>query len=204
ASNKPAAIYLIDEPSTNPALKDGSTGAYVQYRYASYVCTLRQALTAYSLAPKVFTFLAASELTSTIIYEINNQMPSTGCPSSVRSMPDWIGTDNYSWKYVSGVVNDAPNIYATYNTYFPPGSGRPEWILAVPSSQMSVIPGVVSDTDLHDRIQAYWEFLVSYPTAPVKAVMFFRYEGAVMSPVSPTDWAQSRALIKFMSNSLLP
>lgn len=61
AVNRPAAIYPIDEPTIQPALKSLS-GNYVPWSYASFVCTFRDAMAANSINIPIFTVLAISAL----------------------------------------------------------------------------------------------------------------------------------------------
>jgi hypothetical protein len=208
ALNTPAAIYFIDEPSKNKALQD-SAGHYVPWQYASYVCTLRQALAANALSTiKVFTVLATGELPlpgvpddpAYVVKEIRNQMPSSGCPTTVRSTPDWIGIDNYG----QPGYNDINAIHARYNNYFPPGgASMPAWVLVPPA-----YPGLVpvrtgnDDQDLHDVIQVYWDYLFNWPADPIVVMMNFRFSVAVWT--DSTTWPQTEALLRFMGNSLTP
>ena len=96
ATNKPTAIYLIDEPFYEAALK--SNNVYVPYRYSSYICTLNEALSAYNLRIPIFTILAENQYRN-VDYrnEIVNGIPTTGCPATIKSTVDWIGIDNYTW-----------------------------------------------------------------------------------------------------------
>jgi hypothetical protein len=226
-SNRPVAIYFIDEPSIRRALQDASKH-YVKWQYAAYVCTLRQALSAYQLSSiKIFTILNFSALgpdntQNNITNEIRHQMPSAGCPAQVNSRPDWIGIDNYDWK-VTGGATDTSAIYAAYSTYFPPPPPNvtptyPLWVLVPPAAFDAAVTETNSttfnDTELHDRIQAYWDFLWTYPGTPVVAIMTFRFDPKVMTVpvgVNPLDhnnpnnpYWRSRDLLKFMGNTITP
>lgn len=204
AVNRPAAIYFIDEPTIQPALKSLS-GNYVPWSYASFVCTFRDAMAANSINIPIFTVLATSALPGPsrdpdhpdfIVREMRNQMPLGGCQSGRRSMPDAIGIDNYDW------VN-ASTIYDTYNRYFPSGGTSPMWVLVPPGhSQIPEIRGM-SDLDFRNRVQVYWDFMVTYPHAPIAAVMVHRYDNTVMSPGSNAFYAKTRDLLRYIGNRII-
>ena len=127
ATNKPAAIYLIDEPFYEAALN--SNNVYVPYRYSSYICTLNEALSAYNLKIPIFTILAENQYRN-VDYrnEIVNGIPATGCPATIKSTVDWIGIDNYTWTSKQQVLD-------AYN-YLDP-TKKFKWVL-VPASTYDV------------------------------------------------------------------
>lgn len=204
ATNKPKAIYFLDEPSADKALQDN--GQYVKWQYASYVCTLRQALKAHNLNDvPIFTVLIHRDFDKALPSAVNDilyQMPQSGCLGA-KSTPDWVGIDNYNWRHDSS-RDDSTVIHETYKRYF---SANPnlKWVIVPPSTQESLlIPPVENDQDLHDRIQAYWDYLNAYPQDPVIAVMNFRFDKKILAPSSIESFPKSRALLKFMGNTLTP
>ena len=127
ALNKPVAIYFIDEPFFEPALK--SNNVYVPYRYSSYICTLNEAMAAYSLTLPVFTILSDSQYKNTAYKdELTNGIPSTGCPATIKSTLSWIGIDNYNWTTAQEVIN-------AYKSFDP--TNKFKWVL-VPASSYDV------------------------------------------------------------------
>jgi hypothetical protein len=217
----PAAVYFLDEPSLNPALRNNN--AYVAWQYANYVCTLKQALLSYNLRNgsgnliPIFTIIAKSELYGVGNISLDLTTPIQHCVG-INSRPDWVGIDHYDWNYTSQTVNDASAIYSLYTQIFPPNlSGMPKWMLVPLSNsqykslmfcQSSNCPNgqtkVLTDQELYTRIQTYWEFLVKYPSAPVVAVMPWQLSKRVMvSLPNEMQYTNSRALLKFMGNRLL-
>lgn len=190
ASSQPSAIYFIDEPFNNLALK--SDGVYVKYQYSSYVCTLRQAMVAYGLDIPVFTILSYGSAHSLgYVSEIQHQMPSSGCPVAYRSMPDWVGVDNYHWT--------ESDMWAVYNFVAPTSNWEsPKWVLVPPSTSSLGM----NDEQLHDQIQLYWNFLVDHPDAPVVTVMNWRFDRNVT--MNRGVYPLATALLSFMGNSLTP
>lgn len=127
AINKPSVVYLIDEPFYESALKQNNN--YVQFRFASYVCTMNEALTAYGLSIPVMTILSDEQYkNSTYKNEILNGIPSTGCSAGVKSVVDWIGIDNYTW-------TNKQQVLEAYN-YLDP-TKKFKWVL-VPASTYDV------------------------------------------------------------------
>ena len=190
AINKPSAIYFIDEPFDNHALADN--GVYVRYQYSSYVCTLREALHHYGFDVPIYTVLSYNQArTASYVSEIQNQMPSSGCPSGVRSNPDWIGVDNYNW---SGT-----DMWRTYSSLAPQiNPSSPKWILVPPATSELKL----GDQQLHDQIQLYWDFLFQYPSAPVVMIMNWRFDPAVLK--ADGAYPKSRALLSYMANTITP
>ena len=127
ATNKPTAIYFIDEPFYEAALK--SNNVYVTYRYSSYICTLNDAMSAYSLKIPIFTILAENQYRNPDYRsEINNGIPVTGCPATIKSTVDWIGIDNYTWTNKQQVID-------AYNLLDP--TKKFKWVM-VPASSYDV------------------------------------------------------------------
>lgn len=214
SNSKPAAIYFIDEPSIHPAFRN-SSGGYVPWSYASFLCTLRDAMSAKGLEIPIYTILAMGELPANpddpnyITKELRQQMPTNGCSSGRRSMPDWIGIDNYTWRHEAGVQNDSSVIHALYDKYFPNDLVKPKWVLVPPSHTVLYSPPI-TDQQFHDRIQVYWDLLSSYPTAPIVAIMAFRFDKDIMTvppgvdPNNQSDprnkYWRSRSLLKYIGN----
>ncbi|MCX4028855.1 hypothetical protein H0A36_06025 [Endozoicomonas sp. SM1973] len=201
ATNRPKAIYFLDEPSADPALQDN--GVYVKWQYASYVCTLRQALSAYELSDiPIFTILIYRKTVPAVINEIRHQMAQPSC-IGVKSTPDWVGIDNYYWRYDSS-RDDSTTIHETYRRYFSDNSSL-KWVIVPPSTQEpSLNPPVINDQDLHDRIQVYWNYLNNYPQDPIIAIMNFRFDKNILDPSTIDNFPKSRAILKFMGNMLTP
>lgn len=127
AGNKPTAIYLIDEPFYEAALKNNNV--YEPYRYSSYVCTFNEAMSAYGLSIPLFTVLADNQYKNPVFRsEILNGIPSTGCSVGIKSTLDWVGIDNYTWTTKQQVLD-------AYNTLDP--QKKFKWV-AVPASTYDV------------------------------------------------------------------
>lgn len=127
ASNKPAAIYFIDEPFFEPALKDSN--GYVPYRYSSYICTMNDAMNAYSIKLPIYTILADSQYKNPVYKEeLTNGIPSTGCPTTIKSTLDWIGIDNYTW-------TTSQQLLSAYSSFDP--TGKFKWVM-VPAASYDV------------------------------------------------------------------
>lgn len=210
ANNRPAAIYFLDEPSIHRAAQELPSifrvnGQYVQWTYSSFVCTLREAMQAYKVNYPVFTILAMGELggQDSIVHEINNQMPQSGCPSGVRSMPDAIGIDNYYWRTEAGVCSDSNTIYQIYNQYFPRGGNRPMWVLVPPGSLFIDGYEEITDQAFRDHVQVYWDVMAEYPNAPITGVMAFRFDQRVMDINSQRKLPMTRDLLRFIGNSIV-
>lgn len=111
-------------------------------------------------------------------------------------MPDAIGIDNYD-------CVDTSTIYDIYNRYFPSGGTSPMWILVPPGhSQIPEIQGT-SDLDFRNRVQVYWDFMVTYPNAPIAAVMVHQYDSTVISPGSNAFYAKTRDLLRYIGNRII-
>lgn len=190
ASNKPSALYFIDEPFDNLALQQN--GAYVPYIYSSYVCTLRQAMKAYGLNIPIYTVLSYrhSQIPA-YVAEIRDGAPTTACPASDKSSPDWVGIDNYDW--------NTADIWISYNRIAPStNSNSAKWVLVPPAtSELGK-----TDEQLHAQIQLYWDFLYQHPAAPVIYIMNWRFDPGVT--VNRSAYPKSSALLSFMGNTLTP
>lgn len=161
ATNKPSVIYLLDEPFYESALKQNNS--YVQFRFASYVCTMNEALAAYGLSIPIMTILSDEQYKNPAYKsEILNGIPSTGCSAGVKSTVDWIGIDNYTWTTSSQIVT-------AYNTLDP--SKKFKWVLAVPSSYFV---GTKSQMLLQHKSYASIMDNVVY-------VMGFKWDGEVLT-----------------------
>lgn len=206
ASNKPVAIYFIDEPFNAQALShpvSETVFKYVDYRYSSYLCTLRQAMSAYGMNIPVFTILSHLDITNNEKnrLEIQNGAPSSACTTGDKSTPDWVGIDKYDW--------NTSNMWDTYNLVAPstnPNSAR--WVL-VPPATKTIIPEtdkmpatIYSDDQLHAQIQLYWDFINQHPTAPVIYIMNWRFDPNVT--VDRSAYPKSSALLSFMGNTITP
>jgi hypothetical protein len=191
ATNRPAAIYFVDEPFNAQALWDN--GAYVAWQYPSYVCTLRQAMAANNINIPVFTILASSSAsTPSMINEIRNQMPVSGCPSSTSSRLDWVGIDDYTWTC-------ADQIFSAFNALSPANNSQyPKWIIVPPTNQ-SISPSFSNDATLRVHIQPYWDVLTLHPDAPIIGVMNFRFDPSV---ITTSNFPTTAALLSLMGNSL--
>jgi len=189
SSNTPAAIYFIDEPFDVPALQ--SNKSYVPYQYASYVCTLRQAMKAYGMNIPIYTILSYGQSqNANHVSEIQKGAPVSACPATDKSSPDWIGIDNYHWS--------TTDIWATYNRVAPPSNpSSPKWVLVPPAAKLDM-----NDQQLHDQIQLYWDFLNQHPSAPVVYVMNWRFDTDVL--LNRSSYPKSVALLSFMANTLTP
>lgn len=187
SSNIPSAIYFIDEPFDNPALQ--SNQSYVQYQYASYVCTLRQAMKAYGLSIPIYTVLSYNQSKNlNYVQEIQNGAPLSACPVIDKSSPDWIGIDNYNWS-----VTD---MWASYNRVSPSGnSNGQKWVLVPPSTPLGM-----TDQQLHDQIQLYWDFINIYKNSPVIYIMNWKFDTAVT--LNRSNYPKSSALLSFMANTI--
>ncbi|NBV19027.1 MAG: hypothetical protein EBS11_21010 [Janthinobacterium sp.] len=188
SSNLPSAIYFIDEPFGNPALQSSQT--YVQYQYASYVCTLRQAMKAYGLSIPIYTVLSYGQSKEVAyIKEIQNGAPISACPATDKSSPDWVGIDNYNWSVA--------DMWASYNRVAPIGniSGQ-KWVLVPPST-----PYGMTDQQLHDQIQLYWDFINIHKNSPVIYIMNWRFDVAVT--LNRNNYPKSAGLLSFMANTIV-
>lgn len=189
ASNKASAIYFIDEPFDQKPLQ--SNGSYVPYRYASYLCTLRQAMKAYGMNIPVYTVLSYGQSSvPSYLSEIQNGAPITACPASDKSTPDWVGVDNYNW--------NTWDMWRTYNRVAPSNiAGSPKWVLVPPATPLGK-----NDDQLHAQIQLYWDFINQYPNAPVIYMMNWRFDPTVT--VNRSAYPTSSALLSFMANTITP
>ncbi|WP_205300821.1 hypothetical protein [Oleiagrimonas citrea] len=190
ATYKPSAIYFIDEPFDNKALQEN--GNYVSYRYPSYICTLREAMQHYGLNIPVFTVLSYNQAhTAKYVGEIQNQMPSTGCPTTYNSRPDWIGIDNYHW-------SDS-DMWSTYTYVAPPSNPSSQKWVMVPPSTASL---GMTDQQLHDQIQIYWDFIWNHQSAPIIAIMNWHFDRNVT--LDPNTYPKTTALLSYMANEITP
>lgn len=205
SSNLPSAVYFLDEPFTTKALTSRA-GSYVKYQYASYVCTLRQAMNYHGLNAPIYTVLTRSIENVTpnqddLVREIQNGVPEPGCPADIKSSPDWIGIDHYdNWS--------VPAMWAAYNRVAPSSNpNSPRWVLVPPASKQAKDDPFAVDKDdqaMHDQIQLYWDFINQYPNAPVVYVMNFRFDVDVILDRTTTGYPKSVALLSFMANSITP
>ncbi len=214
ATNKPRAIYFIDEPEIAKALTDGN-GKYIRHSYSSFVCTLNMALRANGLEDvSVFTILTADAAIKRnrldIIKDIKYQMPRAGC-SNAKSTPDWIGFDNYAWQYGDGRWKDKAwksghDIFNHYNSVFPNNGTNPLWVIVPPATDHTN-DSVVNDVKVtHPQLQTYWDFMWMYPDAPAIAYMYFRFNPnvTVEGHINGYDpHVDSRALFRYMSNRIV-
>ncbi|MFZ4878696.1 hypothetical protein ACL9RI_26725 [Janthinobacterium sp. Mn2066] len=187
SSNIPSAIYFIDEPFGNPALQSNQT--YVQYQYASYVCTLRQAMKAYGLNMPIYTVLSYGQSKDVNnVKEVQNGAPISACPTTDKSSPDWIGIDNYNWSVA--------DMWISYNRVAPANNPNSQkWVLVPPSTPIGM-----TDQQLHDQIQLYWDFINNYKNSPVIYVMNWRFDTAVT--LNRNNYPKSSALLSFMANTI--
>lgn len=141
SQNRPSAIYFIDEPFNNPALQ--SNKQYVQYQYASYLCTLRQAMKANGMDIPVYTVLSyASSKDQSMIDEIKNGAPASACPIAEKSTPDWVGVDKYDNWNIADILD-------TYTRVAP----NAKWVLVPPSTKFVDQCRVLDDEMMHTEIQ---------------------------------------------------
>jgi len=190
SQNRPSAIYFIDEPFNNPALQ--SNKRYVQYQYASYLCTLRQAIKANGMDIPVYTVLSyASSKDLNMVDEIKNGAPASACPTAEKSTPDWVGVDKYDhWSII--------DILDTYTRVAP----NAKWVLVPPSTKVIDQCQVLDDESLHNEIQLYWDLISSYPNAPVVYIMNWRFDTDVT--LNRHAFPKSNALLSFMGNTITP
>lgn len=210
AKHAPRAIYFIDEPEDNVTLSE--KGSYKKWKYASLVCTLREAIASksqtynnYKLAnTKVFTILSWKVGNShPIMEELKNQMNVFGCTSGVSSKPDWIGFNKYN-------LDSHHVLYAKYNSTFPViENGQltdyPKWILVPPSTQWDGIKPspLKTDYDLNGQIKHYKNFLHFYShlvDTPVVGVMFFKFDPVIYQS---TQFPNSRNSLIHIANDIL-
>lgn len=168
ANNQPSAIYFIDEPFDNQALGNG--GAYTNYRYPSYVCTLHDAMDAYGVSYPVFTILSYRQATQVpqFINEIRNGLPPQSTCGSGVSKLDWVGIDNYSWTESSDIVNTYRGLLASTGI---------RWVVVPPAFEGLINPSP-SDSTWSSIIASYQDAADQGDTA---AIMYFRYSPAVLS-----------------------
>ncbi|TQI80399.1 hypothetical protein FHU10_4736 [Serratia fonticola] len=189
APNKPSAIYFIDEPFDVPAMQTNSS--YDAYQYASYVCTVRQAMKNYGVSIPIYTILSYrhSQIPS-YLNEIQNGAPTTACPAADKSTPDWVGVDNYNWS-----VSD---MWETYNRVAPQNNvDSPKWVLVPPSTASLGL----NDEKLSAQIKLYRNFINQYPNAPVIYIMNWRFDKGVTEKRSV--YTKSTALLSCMANSIV-
>jgi len=169
STNKPSAIYLIDEPFYESALKNN--GVYEPYRYSSYVCTFNEALSAYNMSIPLFTILADNQYKNTTFRnEIVNGIPSTGCSVGIKSTVDWIGIDNYTW-------TTKQQLLSAYSTLDPQKKFR--WV-AVPASTYDVANSDVMLSMYKEIAEIDNNFIY---------IMNFRYDSRVTGGGSDLDKA---------------
>lgn len=187
ATNRPSAIYFIDEPFDVPALQTNKV--YDAYQYASYVCTLRQAMKNYGISIPIYTVLSyRHSQTQAYLNEIQNGAPTTACPAVDKSTPDWVGVDNYNWS-----VSD---IWETYNRVAPlTNKESPKWVLVPPSTASLGL----NDEKLSAQIKLYRNFIRQYPNTPVIYIMNWRFDRAVTE--KRKVYLKSTALLSSMANS---
>jgi len=167
ASNKPTAIYLIDEPFYAPALKNN--GVYEPFRFPSYVCTINEALSAYNLNIPVFTILADNQYKDTTFHnEIVNGIPTTGCSVGVKSTVDWIGIDNYNWTTKQQLLD-------AYN--FLDHTKKFKWV-AVPASTY--------DVSTSSRMANFYKELAEVDNNFIY-IMNFRYDSKIVNSGGEVD-----------------
>ncbi|CAI0812967.1 Uncharacterised protein [Serratia quinivorans] len=189
AKNKPSAIYFIDEPFDVPALQTNKT--YDAYQYASYVCTVRQAMKNYGISIPIYTILSYrhSQIPA-YLNEIQNGAPASACPTTDKSTPDWVGIDNYNWSL--------PDMWETYNRVAPQSNnGSPKWVLVPPSTASLGM----NDDKLLSQLKLYRDFIDQYPNAPVVYVMNWRFDRDVTE--KREVYKKSTALLSCMANSIV-
>lgn len=165
--NKPTAIYLIDEPFYEPALKNN--GVYEPFRFPSYVCTINEALSAYNLNIPVFTILADNQYKDvTFRNEIVNGIPTTGCSVGIKSTVDWIGIDNYNWTTKQQLLD-------AYNVLDP--TKKFKWV-AVPASTY--------DVSTSSRMINFYKELAEVDNN-FTYIMNFRYDSRIVNSGSELD-----------------
>lgn len=204
AKNRPLAIYFIDEPFDKYALRrDGKYGPYEPYQYASYLCTLRQAMKAYGLNVPVYTVLSQLQAeTQAFVSEIQLGAPITGCPAADKSTPDWIGIDNYN--------SDPEKMWRTYEKVAPSTNpNSPKWVLVPPATKKWIDQGkedfsIHTDDQIHAQIQSHWDFLNQHPTAPVIYIMNWRFDPDVTLNRATYPFPKANALLSFMGNTITP
>lgn len=180
ATNKPSAIYFIDEPFFEAALKD-QNNVYVPYRYSSYVCTMNDAMTAYNIKLPIFTILSDNQYkTQAYKEELTNGMPATGCPTTVKSTLDWIGIDNYTW-------TTSQQIISAYSSFDPVGKWK--WVMVVPSSY---------DVATEAQIAAFYKEAAEINNNFVY-VMNFKYDGRMFGSGKQSE-LKSKSFGMFIKN----
>jgi hypothetical protein len=189
APNKPAALYFIDEPFDVPALQTNQV--YDAYQYASYICTVRQAMKNYGLSIPIYTILSYRHTqTPSYLNEIKMGAPATACPAIDKSTPDWIGVDNYNWSVA--------DMWETYNRVAPQSNKEsPKWVLVPPSTASLGL----NDEKLYTQISLYWNFINQYPNAPIIYIMNWRFDRDVTE--RRDIYTKSTALLSFMANTLV-